>query len=173
MNKIDLSNRSQVIELLAKNKVWTKKHLGQNLLVDRSVLNKIVEAADLHSDDLVIEVGAGIGTLTLELAKHAKKVVALDIDQNLLAILRRNCYGLNNVEIINQNVLTSNIAEMIGDTAGFKVIANLPFYITAPTIRYFLENDQRKTGRNCKGINKRCKQTWCCWTIGGRFRGEF
>lgn len=118
------------------------KSLGQNFLVDTNVLNKIVDGADINQDDIVFEIGTGIGTLTYELAKRAKKVVAIEIDKKLIPILKDTLSEFDNVEIINQDVLKVDLAELVKEHAAgqkIKVVANLPYYITTPIIMRFLE----------------------------------
>jgi 16S rRNA (adenine1518-N6/adenine1519-N6)-dimethyltransferase len=114
--------------------------LGQNFLRDEKVLEKIIAAADLKADDVVIEVGPGEGILTEKLAGKCKRVTAIEIDNNLVGLLRNKLSNKKNVEIINENVLKINIPELLGSEASkYKVIANLPYYITSPIIRLFLE----------------------------------
>lgn len=118
-----------------------KKSLGQNFLKDKSVLEKIIFAANLSSDDIVLEVGPGQGILTEELAKYAKKVIAIEIDKNLADILDSRLRGNDKVEIINDDILKINLPEIIkkNNFQKYKVIANIPYYITSPIIQLFLE----------------------------------
>jgi 16S rRNA (adenine1518-N6/adenine1519-N6)-dimethyltransferase len=116
--------------------------LGQNFLRDEKVLKKIIEAADLQADDFVIEIGPGEGILTEELTQRAGKVVAIEIDNNLVKLLRNKLSNKKNVEIIEGDVLKINLPELLGSEASkYKVIANLPYYITSPIIRLFLESE--------------------------------
>lgn len=131
--------------------------LGQNFLRDKSVIEKIVNFADLLEDDLVIEIGPGEGVLTEELAKRAKKVIAVEIDKNLVNSLRNKFSNKKNVEIVNADILKINLTELfphpanatlslhrergLGGEGGYKVVANLPYYITSPIIRLFLESE--------------------------------
>jgi len=127
-------------KILAEHGLHPKKNLGQNFLTDRHVLDKIVAAAELTSDDLVIEVGPGLGVLTAELAKVAGKVIAIEIDTNLAGILRETVQP--NVEIINQDILKTDLGEIIAQSGYLraKLVANLPYYITTPIIFNVLEN---------------------------------
>ena len=137
MNKTHINAR----KILADHGLHPKKNLGQNFLTDSHVLDKIVAAANLAPDDLVIEVGPGLGVLTTELARAAKKVVAIEIDTNLAGILRDAVPP--NVEIINQDILKTDMGEIITQS-GFsraKLVANLPYYITTPIIFAVLENN--------------------------------
>lgn len=119
-----------------------KKNFGQNFLVDERVLGKIVSSAEISKDDVVIEVGTGIGTLTQALAKEAYKVVAVEIDTTLVPILGELLSDFDNIEIINEDILkvdVNAIAEKYPDKK-IKMVANLPYYITTPIIMNVLEN---------------------------------
>lgn len=119
-----------------------KKNFGQNFLVDERVLGKIVSSAEISKDDVVIEVGPGIGTLTQALAKEAYKVVAVEIDTTLVPILGELLSDFDNIEIINEDILkvdVNAIAEKYPDKK-IKMVANLPYYITTPIIMNVLEN---------------------------------
>ena len=121
-----------------------KKSLGQNFLRDKIVLDKIIQSANLSADDFVIEIGPGEGVLTEELVRVAKKVIAIEIDKNLasrLDSLRQLADSQNKVEIINADVLEINLPELLkqNNFKNYKVIANIPYYITSPIIRLFLE----------------------------------
>ena len=119
-----------------------KKNFGQNFLVDERVLGKIVSSAEISKDDVVIEVGPGIGTLTQALAKEAYKVVAVEIDTTLVPILGEVLSDFDNIEIINEDILkvdVNAIAEKYPDKK-IKMVANLPYYITTPIIMNVLEN---------------------------------
>ena len=119
-----------------------KKNFGQNFLVDERVLGKIVSSAEISKDDVVIEVGPGIGTLTQALAKEAYKVVAVEIDTTLVPILGELLSDCDNIEIINEDILkvdVNAIAEKYPDKK-IKMVANLPYYITTPIIMNVLEN---------------------------------
>jgi len=109
--------------------------MGQNFLVDASVLNKIIQAAELQPEDIVLEIGPGIGTLTQELAKKTKKVIAIEKDRVMVEILKETLKDYKNVEIIQGNILTADYKL----PAHYKLVANLPYYITSPIIRMFLE----------------------------------
>lgn len=119
-----------------------KKNFGQNFLVDERVLGKIVSSAEISKDDVVIEVGPGIGTLTQALAKEAYKVVAVEIDTTIVPILGELLSDFDNIEIINEDILkvdVNAIAEKYPDKK-IKMVANLPYYITTPIIMNVLEN---------------------------------
>jgi 16S rRNA (adenine1518-N6/adenine1519-N6)-dimethyltransferase len=119
-----------------------RKKLGQHFLIDRGVLEIILEAAALTLDDVVIEVGPGLGILTGELAKKAGRVVAVELDERLAATLQENLSSLHNVTVINGDILKLDPLEILGESGSqneYKVVANLPYYITAPVLRHFLE----------------------------------
>src|SRR4030066_1853371 len=122
-----------------------KKNLGQNFLRDEKILEKIISAADLQPDDFVIEIGPGEGVLTEELAKHAKKVIAVEIDDNLVKVLRNKLRNKKNIEIINADILKIDLRQLISKfqipNFSYKLVANLPYYITSPIIRLFLESE--------------------------------
>jgi 16S rRNA (adenine1518-N6/adenine1519-N6)-dimethyltransferase len=118
--------------------------LGQNFLKNDKIVKKIVAAADLKADDFVLEIGPGRGILTEELAKYAGKVLAIEIDELLIEPLTKKFNSKKNVEIIHENILNINLAELIKQKfqdKNYKVIANIPYYITSPIIRLFLENE--------------------------------
>lgn len=118
------------------------KSLGQNFLTDKNIIDKIVEATDPTEDDLVIEIGPGIGVITAEVAESAGKVVAIEIDDNLIPILEDTLGGFDNVRIVHKDVLKTDINQII-EEEGYKtakVIGNLPYYITTPIIMYLLES---------------------------------
>jgi len=127
-----------------------KKSLGQNFLIDLNILKNIVFSAGIDDQTGVIEVGPGIGALTEQLAKSAKKVVAFEIDQRLLPILKDTLSPYNNVEIIHQDILKADvrktIQEQFSDVNKIMVVANLPYYITTPIIMKLLEERLPITG---------------------------
>lgn len=118
------------------------KSLGQNFLTDKNIIDKIIEATEITEEDLVIEIGPGIGVLTAEAAQQAKKVVAVEIDKNLIPILQETLGGFDNVEIIHQDVLKTDLNQIIEDAGcrHARIIGNLPYYITTPIIMSLLEN---------------------------------
>lgn len=128
-----------------KNKYGFKfsRSLGQNFLTNKKVIDEIVEGADITKEDLVIEIGPGIGVLTAAAAEKAGKVIAIEIDTNLVTILGDTLAEFDNVKVINENVLKLNLAKIIEEEAGYykavKVIGNLPYYITTAIIMKLLE----------------------------------
>jgi len=125
----------ETIEIIQKYEFAFQKKFGQNFLIDEHVLNKIVNAAEICSDDVVLEIGPGIGTITKAVAKKAGKVVAVEIDKNLIPILSDVLKDYDNIEVINADVLKLDIASLGIN----KVVANLPYYITTPIIMGIFE----------------------------------
>lgn len=128
-------------QIIKKYEFDFKKNFGQNFLVDERVLDKIVSSADIGENDVVLEVGPGIGTLTQALARKAKKVIAVEIDKTLIPILGELLADFDNIEIINEDILKVDISEIVEKNGGrpIKVVANLPYYITTPIIMNILE----------------------------------
>jgi 16S rRNA (adenine1518-N6/adenine1519-N6)-dimethyltransferase len=127
--------------LLRAHGLHPRKGLGQNFLTDPSALNRIVSAADLSPDDVVVEVGAGLGTLTRLLAERAGQVIALEVDDRLLEVLVEQSADLPNVEIVRCDVLQFSGPGPAHH--GYKVVGNLPYYITSAVLRHFLDRESR------------------------------
>ncbi|MBQ9608180.1 MAG: 16S rRNA (adenine(1518)-N(6)/adenine(1519)-N(6))-dimethyltransferase RsmA [Lachnospiraceae bacterium] len=137
-----LSNPQVTIEILKKYNFAFQKRYGQNFLIDGHVIEKIIRAADITKDDVVLEIGPGIGTMTQYLAEAAGYVYAVEIDKNLLPILEETLAEYDNVNVINEDILKLDIHELIrDDKRTLKVVANLPYYITTPIIMGLFEND--------------------------------
>jgi 16S rRNA (adenine1518-N6/adenine1519-N6)-dimethyltransferase len=125
--------------------IRAKKSLGQNFLKDAEVLGRIIKAAKLSSDDVVVEIGPGEGALTELLAGVCKKVIAIELDDRLIEPLHTKFVGNKNVEIIHDDILKLNLPDLMEKelkemgTTNYKVVANIPYYITAPIVRLFLE----------------------------------
>lgn len=138
-----LSNPQKTIEVIKKYDFAFQKKFGQNFLIDAHVLNKIIASADITKDDCVLEIGPGIGTMTQYLAEAAGKVVAVEIDRNLIPILSETLADYENVTVINEDVLKLDIAKLADEYnqgRPIKVVANLPYYITTPIIMGLFEN---------------------------------
>ncbi len=125
--------------LLQKHNLAPKHYLGQNFLIDDNVFNKIIAAADLKENELVIEVGPGPGNLTAKLATRAKKVIAIEKDAAMVNILKDKTKKLENVAIIEDSILKARLSRLIQSFSSYKVVANIPYYLTSPIIRLFLE----------------------------------
>lgn len=138
-----LGNPQKTIEVIQKYEFAFQKKFGQNFLIDPHVLDKIISAAEITKDDLVVEIGPGIGTMTQYLACAAREVVAIEIDKMLIPILQDTLSGYDNVTIINEDVLKVDIRKLAEEKNGgrpVKVVANLPYYITTPIIMGLFEN---------------------------------
>lgn len=133
-----LSNPQVTIEIIKKYNFAFQKRFGQNFLIDSHVIEKIITQADITKDDIVLEIGPGIGTMTQYLAEAAGHVYAVEIDKNLPVILAETLADYDNVTIVNDDILKVDIAELTGDKP-IKVVANLPYYITTPIIMGLFE----------------------------------
>lgn len=133
-------------EKLKTNKYKPNKLLGQNFLVSRRVSEKIISAADLKPDDVVLEAGPGLGVLTLELAKKAKKVIAVEKDVSYYGRLKEILTDkkISNIELICGDILKFRAEEYINSAAGYKIVANIPYYITSRFFRKFLSEEKLK-----------------------------
>ncbi len=136
---VDLTDVRELRNLLYAHNMRPNKSFGQNFLIDRSVLLRIVEAAEITASDSILEVGAGTGVLTRELAQRARRVVAVELERDMLALLEKTTQRYDNVELLARNLLFLNPVDVFGN-APYKLVANLPYYITAPTFRHFLES---------------------------------
>lgn len=138
-----LSNPQRTIEIIKKYNFNFQKKFGQNFLVDAHVLGKIIAGAGVTKDDMVLEIGPGIGTMTQYLAEAAREVVAVEIDRKLIPILAETLSDYDNVTVINEDILKLDIAKLVNERNGgrpIKVVANLPYYITTPIIMGLFES---------------------------------
>lgn len=139
-----LGNPKNTIEIIQKYQFAFQKKFGQNFLIDTHVLDKIIQAAGIGPDDCVLEIGPGIGTMTQYLAEHARQVVAVEIDANLIPILGETLADYDNVTVINDDILKVDVAALADKYNGgrpIKVVANLPYYITTPIIMGLFEGN--------------------------------
>lgn len=139
----NLGNPKNTIEIIQKYEFMFQKKFGQNFLIDTHVLEKIISAAGITKDDCVLEIGPGIGTMTQYLAENAGHVVAVEIDRNLIPILKETLADYNNVTVINEDILRVDIKALAEEYNGgkpIKVVANLPYYITTPIIMGLFES---------------------------------
>lgn len=132
--------------LLAETRRWlrrldlrARKRLGQHFLIDGDVLQRILAAAELSADDIVMEIGPGLGILTRELAQRARQIIAIELDDRLADFLKQEMRPFPNVTIINEDILKIEPATLLPKPVRYKVVANLPYYITSPVLRHFLE----------------------------------
>ncbi len=140
----EIASPARTQAILNRYHLSAHKSLGQNFLTDLNILKNIIDAAELTKADNVIEIGPGIGGLTEQLAKAANRVLAFEIDQNLLPVLAETLAPYKNVEILNQDILQANLPEIVPEKLGtdypIKVVANLPYYITTPIVMDLLAN---------------------------------
>lgn len=139
-----IATPKKTMEIIHKNNFVFQKRFGQNFLIDLNILDKIVLGAELTPQDVVIEIGPGIGSLTQILAEHAKKVIAIEIDKKLIPILNETLADYDNISIINADILKVDLMKIINEENGgrpVKIVANLPYYITTPIIMGIFEND--------------------------------
>ena len=142
---LELSSPSKVFSLFKQFNFHTSKKLGQNFLVDKNIINKIIDAADLTCNDLVVEIGPGLGVLTQSIANKARQVYTIEIDRNLQPIIEHNLKQYSNVKVVFQDALKADfdrlvLTEVGEENCSYKVIANLPYYITTPLLMHILEN---------------------------------
>jgi 16S rRNA (adenine1518-N6/adenine1519-N6)-dimethyltransferase len=139
--KVAGSLLAQTKRLLRQFDLKARKGLGQHFLIDGEVLRLIASAAEITPADVVVEVGSGLGVLTKELAGQAGRVIAIELDNKLAALLKQTLASFNNVTIINEDVLKLEPEDLLKGQAatGYKVVANLPYYIASPVLRHFLE----------------------------------
>jgi 16S rRNA (adenine1518-N6/adenine1519-N6)-dimethyltransferase len=145
----DLTNLKTLKTFLLAHNIRPNKRLGQNFLIDKSALQKLIHAAEISEDDTIVEVGAGIGTITVELAQRAKKVIAVEKDGTLIPLLEQAMKDYHNVEIVRGDILKTGFkfpfdklrvpSGVEGHVSSFKLVGNIPYYLTAPLIRKFLE----------------------------------
>ncbi|SEP62873.1 16S rRNA (adenine1518-N6/adenine1519-N6)-dimethyltransferase [Lachnospiraceae bacterium NE2001] len=134
-----LSNPQETIKVIQENGFTFHKKYGQNFLIDSHVIDKIISVADLDKNSRVLEIGPGIGTLTQYLAEEAGEVVAVEIDDKLIPILSKTLAEYDNVRVIHGDILKQDTEKIFGG-APFKIVANLPYYITTPIIMNLLES---------------------------------
>ena len=132
--------------ILNKYKVKANKNLGQNFLIDEQVIEDIIDGAEINNEDLIIEIGPGLGTLTAFLLENAKKVICIELDKKMIKILNDRFIAYNNIELINNDVLKINLNQIIkeekekNNIKNVKIVANLPYYITTPIIMKLIED---------------------------------
>jgi 16S rRNA (adenine1518-N6/adenine1519-N6)-dimethyltransferase len=131
---MSFSLKKEVKEILKKYKIFPQKRFGQNFLINKNIIYKILESAEIKNDDIVLEIGPGLGFLTKELAKKAKKIIAIEKDINMVEILKKELSDFKNIKIINQDILKIKNLKI----KNYKIVANIPYYITGPIIKKFL-----------------------------------
>lgn len=133
---MDLTSPTTIKNILSKYDTKPSKGLGQNFLIDKNVLRKIIEASDIKSSDTILEVGPGIGTLTQELAEKAERIIAVEKSKTMIEILKETVKDYKNIEVIDEDIL-----KFESEITNYKLIANIPYYLTSPLIRKFLETN--------------------------------
>ena len=134
-----MQNKSEIQNQINKNNFRVKKHYGQNFLSDHSIVSKIAELSNITKDTVVIEIGPGLGALTKELVTRAKRVVAFEIDTEIIPILKDNLKAHSNLTIINEDILKIDINKILEINDECISVSNLPYYITSPIIDLFLK----------------------------------
>ncbi|WP_334329183.1 16S rRNA (adenine(1518)-N(6)/adenine(1519)-N(6))-dimethyltransferase RsmA [Companilactobacillus sp. HBUAS59699] len=145
INRLSIADPIRTNDILRKYKLRAKKSLGQNFLTSEKVLDDIVDASDLHSDEIAIEIGPGIGALTEKLAQVAEKVYAFEIDSSLIPVLEDTLSYYDNIEVFNEDILKVDLDKFVKDHhlegKTIKVVANLPYYITTPIMLNLINSD--------------------------------
>lgn len=141
----EIGNKKTTHSIMDRFDIHAKKGFGQNFLTDPAILQGIVRAADVSDEDNVIEIGPGIGALTEQLAKAAGEVLALEIDRDLIPVLKETLADYDNVTVVNEDVLKANLPQLVQEHFSdpekpLKVVANLPYYITSPIIMNLLSS---------------------------------
>ena len=136
-----MSLKQELKEILKKNNISPIKYMGQNFLIHKEVVEKMLSAAELKPKDTILEIGPGLGTLTKAIAQKVKKVIAIEKDRKMAEVLEETLKDFKNIEIIQGDIL--QIPDSRFQISPYKVVANLPFYITKPAIRKFLEADEK------------------------------
>ena len=133
--------------IMKKYNIRANKDLGQNFLIDNNVIQDIVDGAEIEKDDLVIEIGPGIGSMTSYLLEKAKKVICIELDKKMIKILNDRFIAYNNIELINDDILKIDLNKIIKEEKeknkikNVKIVANLPYYITTPIVMKLVENN--------------------------------
>lgn len=138
-----LGNPAYTMAVLEKHGFHFQKKYGQNFLIDKNILEKIVDAAEIGKDDVVLEIGPGIGTMTQYLCERAREVIAVEIDDKLIPVLADTLSEYDNVTVIHEDILKVDIRALAEEKNGgrpIKVVANLPYYITTPIIMELFES---------------------------------
>ncbi len=139
-----MNTYNETIKIMEKYKIKADKALGQNFLINDEIINKIIETANINSNDLVIEIGPGLGVLTNLLLEKSNNVIAVELDKRMITILQDRFKENENLQIINEDILKVNLKELIENKekiegSKVKIVANLPYYISTPIIMKLLE----------------------------------
>lgn len=160
---MDLTSKKNIKDLLKKYRLCPSKRLGQNFLIDKRVIRKIIETADLKPEDTVLEIGPGIGTLTQELAKRVKKMIAVEKDPRMIEILKETLKDFENVKIVKADIRNWKLESSPTGSKqkNYIIVGNLPFYLTAPVIRHFLELPETRPREMVLVVQKEVGQRIC------------
>lgn len=158
---MNVPSAKAVKAILAAYGIRPSRGLGQNFLIDRHAAQKLMAAADIQPEDTVLEIGPGIGALTQELARRAKRVVAIEKDRGMVEILKETLHDFRNIDIIPGDILKVNLSHIPTLPHSYKVAANLPYYITAPILRKFLELCEAKPNTMSLIVHKEVAQRIC------------
>ena len=156
---MNLASKKAIQNLLQKYQGRPLKRLGQNFLIDKRAIKKLIRAVELQPKDIILEIGPGIGTLTIELAKKVKRVTAIEKDPKMVEILKETLKDYENVEIVKGDILKTQNSKL--KNINYKVVGNLPFYLTAPVIRKFLELPEARPRAMVLVIQKEVGQRIC------------
>ena len=142
---MNLANITTIKHLCKQHHIRPQRQQGQNFLIDKKVLGKLIQSAELQPTDTILEVGPGFGVITCELVKHVKKVIAVELDKNLIPILRENTRGSKNLTIIPGDILKLNLKEYGIQNNEYRIVSNLPYSITSRFIRNALSQNPKPT----------------------------
>ena len=159
---MDIVSKTEVMAVLKKERIFPSRKLGQNFLIDETILKKIIKISNRLNKDTVLAIGPAMEILTRQLAKKAKRVIAVEKDPKMVKILKKTLEGMNNVKIIFGDILTIKPSALELDlNSGNKIIANLPYSAAAPAIRRFLENFKTQFSEMTLLIQKEVAQRIC------------
>lgn len=141
---MNLTDKKEIVEILKKHGIRLTKSLGQNFLINKNIIEKLIRLSEIDKSDIILEIGPGMGVLTQALAKNSKLVIAVEKDRVLSEICKENLEDLSNVVILNQDILETNVEKIFFDLKikekKYKIVANLPYNISLRIIREFLES---------------------------------
>lgn len=143
MKHFNLTSAKELKKLLGEHGLRPKKSMGQYFLISKSFLQKIIQAAGINKQKMVIEIGPGLGTITRKLAQNFKQVIAFEKDKGFAPILKETLQGFNNINVLYTDILNANLSSHLTPKTPYKVVSNLPFYASKPIIQKFLEHSHQ------------------------------
>ena len=155
-----MQNKTQIQNQINKNNFRVKKQYGQNFLSDHSIVEKIAELSNITKDMVVVEIGPGLGSLTKELLDRSKKVIAFEIDTEIIPILKDNLKEYSNLEVVNEDILKTNVDKILEIKEECISVSNLPYYITSPIIDLFL-NKMKNVKKGVYMVQKEVAERIC------------